>query len=269
MPARVPMTEARRASLLALPETEEAVIRLHSLGPDDLTAIAEARTPETRLGYALQLCCLRYPGRHLRRGETLPLAVLDHVAEQIGVEAGVVAGFARRPPTRYDQLAAIKARFGFHDLTLSLRSDLRVWLEREAVGLTDGAMLLDRLLDEMRSRRIVVPGLSVVERMAAEAMVASETAMIAGFDARLSAETRERLDALLSEKTHPRQSRFSWLREPAPRVGSRSLLALLDRIDLVQATGATRVELERAYGPRMAQLARARACATPPRHSSR
>ena len=100
MPARVPMTEARRVSLLALPEAEEAVVRFHTLAPFDLAAIAEARTPETRLGYALQLCCLRHPRRHLRRGETLPLAMLDHVAEQIGVEASVVTGFARRPPTR-------------------------------------------------------------------------------------------------------------------------------------------------------------------------
>ena len=232
------------------------MIRFHTLGRDDLAAVAEARTPETRLGYALQLCCLRYPGRHLRRGEVLPQVMLDHVAEQIGTEREVVAGFARRPPTRYDQLAAIKARFGYRDLTPPLRSELRVWLEREAVGLTDGLALLDQLLDEMRSRRIVVPGVSVVERMAAEAMLAAESAMVVDLDARLSAETRGRLDALLSEKTHPRQSRFSWLREPAPRVGSRSLLAILDRIDLVRGAGATKVEVESAYGSRMTQLAR-------------
>jgi TnpA family transposase len=250
------MTEARRVSLLALPEAEEAVVRFHTLAPFDLAAIAEARTPETRLGYALQLCCLRHPGRHLRRGEVLPQVMLDHVAEQIGVEAGVVAGFARRPPTRYDQLAAIKARFGFRDLTPPLRSELRLWLERKAVDLTDGSALLDRLLDEMRARRVVVPGLSVVERMTAEAMSAAEAVMIAGLNARLSAETKDRLDTLLSARTHPRQSRFSWLREPAPRVGSRSLLTVLDRIDLVRATGATGIEIDEVYGPRMAQLAR-------------
>ena len=160
------------------------------------------------------------------------------------------------PDAAHDQLAAIKARFGHRDLTPPLRSELRVWLEREAVGLTEGSALLERLLDEMRARRIVVPGVSVALRMAAEAMVAAETAMIANLDARLDAGTRDRLDALLSEKTHVRQSRFSWLREPAPRVGSRSLLALLDRIDLVRATGAARVEVESAHRPRMAQLAR-------------
>jgi len=98
MPARVPMTERQRDALLALPETESEVVRHHSLDAADLSAVGEARTPETRLSYALQLCCLRYPGRNLRRGETLPAIMLDHIAEQIGVDADVIAGFARRGP---------------------------------------------------------------------------------------------------------------------------------------------------------------------------
>src|SRR3546814_1828542 len=81
VPARIPMTEKQRAALLALPDTEEAVVQHHSLDAADLAAIADARTPETRLGYALQLCCLRYPGRHLRKGELLPAIMLDHIAE--------------------------------------------------------------------------------------------------------------------------------------------------------------------------------------------
>ena len=40
---------------------------------EDMSAIGIARTPATRLSYALQLCCLRYPGRHLRAGELLML----------------------------------------------------------------------------------------------------------------------------------------------------------------------------------------------------
>ena len=82
MPARVPMTRRQREALLALPATEEEVIRHHSLDADDLTAVAEARTPETRLGYALQLCALRYPGRHLQRGEVLPAVVPIRLAQR-------------------------------------------------------------------------------------------------------------------------------------------------------------------------------------------
>nr|WP_292721302.1 DUF4158 domain-containing protein [Mesorhizobium sp.] len=107
------MTKTQREKLLASPGTEDEVVRHHSVTADDLAAIAQSRMPETRLGYALQLCCLRYPGRYLRRGELLPCAMLDHIAEQIGADAEAISLFARRGATRYEQLAAIKQRHGF------------------------------------------------------------------------------------------------------------------------------------------------------------
>src|SRR3546814_967248 len=79
--ARIPMTQRRRAALLALPDSEAAVVRHYGLDAEDLAAIGTARTPATRLSYALQLCCLRFPGRHLRAGELLPAIMLDHIAE--------------------------------------------------------------------------------------------------------------------------------------------------------------------------------------------
>ncbi len=75
MPARIPMAGKQRDALLALPASEEDVVRHHSLDENDLAAIREARTPETKLGYALQLCCLRHPGRHLQKGEVLPVII--------------------------------------------------------------------------------------------------------------------------------------------------------------------------------------------------
>ncbi|WP_318918930.1 Tn3 family transposase (plasmid) [Sinorhizobium medicae] len=256
MPARISMTGPQRDALLVLPDTEAMVVRHHSLDANDLAAINSARTPETRLGYALQLCCLRYPGRHLRRGELLPAVMLDHIAEQIGADAEVIAGFARRTPTRYDQLLAIKARFGFADLTKPMRATLRAWLEAEAVSLTDGRVLLDKFLDELRARKIVIPGITVVERMAAEAMHAAETRIIADIDNSLDSATRGRLDVLIAEKTHDRQSRFSWLREPTPRVASASLAGILDKIELVRGIGTPAVAIDRRYEPRMEQFAR-------------
>ncbi|WP_317976225.1 DUF4158 domain-containing protein [Novosphingobium sp. IK01] len=76
MPARISMTDRQREALLSLPATEGEVVTHYSLDDGDLLAIAKSRTPATRLGYALQLCCLRFPGRYLRRGETLPAVML-------------------------------------------------------------------------------------------------------------------------------------------------------------------------------------------------
>ena len=59
MPGRIPMTTRQRAALLMLPDDEAAIVKHYSLSGEDMTAIDTARTPATRLGYALQLCCLR------------------------------------------------------------------------------------------------------------------------------------------------------------------------------------------------------------------
>jgi hypothetical protein len=250
------MTTAQRDALLALPDAEELLVRHHSLDERDLAAVNAARTPETRLGYALQLCCLRYPGRHLRRGEVLPGPMLSHIAEQLNVEADVITGFARRLNTRYDQLAAIKARFGHVDLSKPVRASLRPWLEERALGLTDGRALLGLLLDELRARKIVISGITVVERMTAEAMYVAESRMITDIDQAVDAAMRARLDALVNEKTNDRQSRFSWLREPTPRVNSASLLHLHDKIDLIRGTGVAAIVIDPHYAARMAQFAR-------------
>jgi hypothetical protein len=249
------MTKTQREKLLALPDAEDEVVRYHSLTTDDLAAIAHSRMPETRLGYALQLCCLRYPGRYLRRGELLPGTMLDHIAEQVGADAEAISLFARRGATRYEQIATIKQRHGFRDFTRPTRAELAAWAKREAVGLTDGRVLLDRLIERMRAERIIIPGVSVVERMAAAAMHAADSAVVAEINSLLSDAQRLQLDALLSDKMHVRQSRLSWLREPPSRVGGRTLLELLDKLTLVRTTGGD-VVVRPDLGPRMAQMAK-------------
>jgi hypothetical protein len=182
--------------------------------------------------------------------------MLDHIAEQVGVDANVIADFARRTPTRYDQLAAIKTRFGFSDLSRPHRVALRTWLTSEAATIIDGRALLGRLLDEMRARRIVIPGVSVVERMAAEAINQAETDLVTAIDGGLGAEMRQRLDALIDDKVHDRQSRLSWLREPEPRVASASLLEIVEKITVIRGTGISACSPDARHEPRLAQFAR-------------
>ena len=256
MPARIPMTERQRAELLALPGTEDEVVRHHSLDDADLAMIAKARTPATKLGYALQLCYLRYPGRYLRRGEVLPAVMLDYIAEQVGVDADVIAEFARRRPTRYEQLAMIKRNHGFRDLSHPLRAGLGAWLSEEAMALTEGQAMLERLADKMRADRIIIPGLSVIERMVASAMHQADKVFAASIHAQLDSASRQRLDAVLAEKVHDQQSRLSWLRAPPNRVSARTLLELLDKIDAIRAFGLNTVSIPDVSWARMNQLAR-------------
>ena len=256
MPARIPMTERQRTELLALPVTEEEVVARYSLDDVELKAIARLRSPANRLGYALQLCCLRYPGRYLRRGEMLPAVMLDYIAEQIDVDTDVIAEFARRGPTRYEQLAVIKRNHAFQDLTHPLRAKLGVWLEDEAAVLVDGRLLLERLIEKMRDERVIIPGLSVIERMTASALHRADKAMAIMIFDQLDVAARKRLDAILADKMHEQKSRLSWLRAPPHQVSARSLIELLDKVDAIRNLDLQSVVVPDSGRARVHQMAR-------------
>jgi hypothetical protein len=120
--------------------------------------------------------------------------MLDHIADQVQADADVIALFARRDATRYEQLTTIKERHGFRDLSQPLRVELAAWAQNEAIGLTDGRVLLDRLIEWMRAGRIIIPGISVVERLAATAMHSADLAAIAEIGGLLSPPQCDQMD---------------------------------------------------------------------------
>src|SRR5271167_1151560 len=69
MPRRRAVTREQLEVLLALPATETELIRHWTLGAADLAAIERRRGDPNQLGFALQLCAFRYPGRLLRPRE--------------------------------------------------------------------------------------------------------------------------------------------------------------------------------------------------------
>jgi TnpA family transposase len=91
MPRRAVLSDEQRAALLALPDDETLLVQHWTLSRDDLAIIVRRRRPHNRLGFAIQLCALRYPGRFLRPGELIPDTPLAFVAEQLQVGPEVLA----------------------------------------------------------------------------------------------------------------------------------------------------------------------------------
>ena len=96
MPRRRALTGAQLAGLLALPAAESDLIRHWTLDRADLAAVDRRRGDHNRLGFALQLCALRYPGRLLRTGETIPAPALRFVSDQVGALPEVFAAYGAR-----------------------------------------------------------------------------------------------------------------------------------------------------------------------------
>ena len=72
MPRRSIRSARQRAALFDLPTDEAALLRHYTLSDDGIEQIRVRRGGHNRLGFALQLCAFRYPGRLLVAGEAIP-----------------------------------------------------------------------------------------------------------------------------------------------------------------------------------------------------
>jgi TnpA family transposase len=81
------LSSAQRAQLLSSPSNLGELEKFYTLTPADRDFIAGHRTESNRIGVAVQLCFLRYPGRAWTPEESLPATMLGDPLSQILTEA--------------------------------------------------------------------------------------------------------------------------------------------------------------------------------------
>lgn len=256
MAHRTILTERQRSALFDLPTDETAMLRHYTLADDDLDFIRARRRPHNRFGFALQLCALRYPGRLLTPGEVIPMEVTRFLAAQLGLKSDDLAGYASREETRHEHLAALRDLYGYKMFTGRGSRDLKVWLERTAETARSNEDLARRFVEQCRATQTILPGITVIERLCADALVAAERRIDTRIAERLDDEMRSRLDALLTETADGSVTRFVWLRQFEVGQNSADMNRLLDRLEFLRAVVVDRTVLSGVPPHRIARLRR-------------
>ena len=91
--------------------TTRDIARYYTFNSDDLKAINSCRRAHNRLGFAVQLCYLKFPGRVWELGEKVPKPVLSYIALQLDVKSKLIKNYALRDTTRREHLAKIQKVF--------------------------------------------------------------------------------------------------------------------------------------------------------------
>ena len=128
MPHRELLTESQRLILQAPASDERGMVRHYTLSSEDLALINRRRGDPNRLGFALMLCYLHFPGRILQQGEQPPAALCAFVAEQLGLDAAQFGDYAERDQTRREHVLEIETALGLRPLTRALYREFAAWL---------------------------------------------------------------------------------------------------------------------------------------------
>ncbi len=72
---------------------------------------------------------------------------------------------SEREATRFEHLAELQLAYGFRQFSARDYRELSAWLMPLALSTDVGPALVGALIEEMRDRQIIIPGITTVERL--------------------------------------------------------------------------------------------------------
>jgi TnpA family transposase len=156
MARRKLLTPDERQALLGIPDDEESLIRHYSLSEQDRLQAEARRRPHNQLGYAVQLCMMRFPGRILGFGETPPAAVVAYVAEQLEIDPSVFALYGHRIWTRLAHSRRLAKYLGIRSATREDRRAALLAAADVASATESGLPIITAIVNELRRRGVLL-----------------------------------------------------------------------------------------------------------------
>jgi TnpA family transposase len=254
MPPRTLLSSEQRTRLFTVTTDPAEMTRHYVFDTDDLALVRARRRAGNRLGFAVQLCALRHPGRVLDPSESPPEPMIVFVAEQIGVDPALFGEYARRAETRREHVLELQRlmrlrSFGLADWRACLRAGA------DAAWATDrGEPIVQVMLAYLRANGVLLPAAAVLERIGLAARVRARKKTFETLAVGLSDLERETLTGLLAVDPELRRSRFAWLRDYSESPAPTNIVALLDRLEYARGLRIDPARAGRIHAARLARL---------------
>lgn len=223
-----------RQKIFEIPADEDSLIRHYSLSPADRLEIELRRRKHNRLGFAVQLCLMRYPCRVLGAEEIPPRAMLRYVADQIGADPEAFALYARREETRRDHAARLMVYLNTRSATAQDRRAALLAAIQSATMSDDGAAIASSIVTTFHERGSLLPAIDTIERIGLAGRAIARRRAERTLIEDIPLDTLQSLDKLLEVDPAIGQTRFHWLRSAPEAPGASNLVGLTERIGFLR-----------------------------------
>src|SRR5260221_4788727 len=223
----------QRHALTQIPSdfSERDIARYYTFTEKERELINRRRRASNRLGFAVQLALLKFPGRTLMEVKDVPRPVLTAIAEQVDVPVSAFASYGERENTLYEHLDELRRECGFRacgwrEYLLVARSLLPDAMESDRP-----LPLIETALERLRTEGILAPNMIHVERLVWIVLKIAERRLLRTLTQSLSVEQRTRLDSLLYADASIRgATRLSWLRQAPGVTSPKRIKQLVERL---------------------------------------
>lgn len=228
-------TEERLQFLLIPPDLGEWELGTYfTFTQHDLEIIQQRRRNHNRLGFAVQLCVLRYLGWTLSDLKEVPVQVLRYIAKQINADVESFASYGEREATKYEHLEEIRKEYGYQTFTLSEYRSLCKHLFNHAMANGNPLHLIQLALEDLRKRKIILPSMATIERAVWETRKRTEEKIFKLLSSSLTEMQFAKLDRVLTTMAESNKTYLAWLREIPGTSSSDSFLKVIEKLEYIR-----------------------------------
>jgi TnpA family transposase len=232
------------------------------LSEDDRKETMSLRGEYNWLGFALQLCCLRYLGFFPSNLLELPQEVVQFVANQLQVNFGCLSIYGQRPSTQRKHQRQLQTFLGYRRATDVDTLSLEQWLLERALEHDKPMRLLEMACDYLKRHKLVRLKAVRLARMVSTARNQAQQSIYQTLQFLLTQECKTFLDSLLEVESNLGKTRLVWLQRTPTNNNLKQMLETLSKIAFLQQKGITHWDLSKLIPNRVNHLAKIGARAT-------
>ncbi len=221
----------------------------------DIEVIKRHRRDYNRLGFAVQLCVLRYLGRTLSEVKDIPEEILGYVASQIGVETNEFNSYFKREATKYEHLEEIREEYGYSTFTIQEYRHLSKYLLPHALVNGNALHLIQISLDQLRKKKVILPSMATIERAVWEVRKRAEEKIFNILLTSLAPPQIKKLDLILSPMPNSSKTFLAWLKEVPGNFSPESFLRVIEKLEFIRDL-RLQINVNEIHPNRLRQLSR-------------
>jgi len=226
-----------RAGFENLPRdlSKAELLRYFTYSPEDRHEIFQCRGPSNKVGFALLLSGVRLTGRFPADFELIGSTLLQHVCAQLRIEGMLFLDYPQRQPTRYEHVERIKQCLGLRSFVADDQAIVADFARELVRAGTPPDDLSQHMEEYLRARQIVLPGVTVLDKLVTASTIKAEEELHETLGERLAPDDKGRVLALLVIAEGEKITPFQQLLQAAVRPSPDALSRELDHLEQVRA----------------------------------
>lgn len=235
MPRHSILSSTELGSLFEIPDDRAFMLQHYTLSDSDKSIVHQHRGASNKLGFAIQLCYMRYPGVILGINDEPFKPLLFMMAAQLSISVDCWNDYGQREQTRREHIAELKKVFGFKLFTLSdYRQSVNMMVDL-SLQTDKGLILATTLVENLRQKSVLLPAINAIDSICAEAITSANRIIYTALTSSLSETHRQNIDALLNRKEGSKLTILGWLRQSPAKPNSKYMLEHIERLKCLQA----------------------------------